>query len=179
MKKQKIKLNKTKKSVISESNEDNVFRFITTIAGIILLLIAVYLIVGIFFTKEIDFNKKEEDNKTTDSATIDNKTITAGQVFDQKDDSYYVLIYDFDSKLTNLSTFVSVYSSKEDSIPIYKIDSANKMNSNFIVEKDSNQNPTSYSDLKIKSPTLIKIESGKVTSYIEDESEIKNTLKGE
>lgn len=180
MKKQnKVKLNTNKRNIISEEGEDNVFRFVTTIACIIIILIAIYLIVGIFFTKEIDFSKKDDDKKSSENVTIDNKTITAGQIFDQKDDSYYVLIYDFDSKLTNLSTFVSVYSSKDGSIPIYKVDSGSKFNSNYISEKESNTNPTSYDDLKIKSPTLIKIENKNVTSYIEDESQIKSTLKGE
>lgn len=169
-KQNKVKLNNKN---INE-NEDKVFSFVTTIAGIIIILIAAYLIVGIFFTKEIDFSKKEEKD-TESTVTIDNKTITAGQIFDQKDESYYVLVYDFDSKLTNLSTFASVYSSKEGSLPIYKVDSGNKINSEFI-SKDSNVNPTSYNDLKIKSPTLIKIENKTVTSYIENEDEIKKIL---
>lgn len=168
-------MKKQNRNKIINENDNKVFGFITTVAGIIILLIAVYLVIGIFFTKEIDF-KDKEDSKEKSNVTIDNKTITAGQIFDQKDNSYYVLIYDFDSKLTNLSTFASVYSSKENSIPIYKVDSGNKINSNFI-SKESNQNPTSYSDLKIKSPTLIKIENKKVISYIEKEEDIKNTLK--
>lgn len=161
--------------IISEEN-DNVFSFVTTIASVILILIATYFIIGLFFTKEINFNKK--DKKETKEVTIDNNTITAGQIFNKKDSSYYVIVYDVDSKLTNLSTFISTYKSSEGALPIYTVDSANKINSSFIVEKNSNTNPTSYSDLKIKAPTLIKIEDKKVTSYIEDEKEIKNILKG-
>ena len=41
----------------------------------------------------------------------------------------------------------------------------------------SNKNPTSLEDLKVKSPTLIKIEDGKVTLYIEGIEEVKNELK--
>ena len=70
-----------------------------------------------------------------------------------------------------------MYSSSENSIPIYKVDSEDKINSNFIVKKESNTSPTSYDDLKIKSPTLIKIENGNVTSYVENEEEIKSILK--
>lgn len=176
MKKQKLNKNKRINTV---ENDDKMFGFITTIASIIVLLFVSYLIVGVFFTKEIDFKKKDKEEKTEESVTIDNKTITAGQIFDQKDDSYYVLVYDFESKLTNLSTFVSVYSGKEGSIPIYKVDSASKLNSNFISKDSSNTNPTGYNNLKIKSPTLIKIENKAVTSYIEDETKIKNVLKGE
>ena len=38
-------------------------------------------------------------------------------------------------------------------------------------------NPTSLEDLKVMSPTLIKIEDGKVTLYIEGIEEVKNELK--
>lgn len=178
MKKQKRNINFNKSTTNSTEKEDNIFRFITTIAGIIILLFVVYLIAGIFFTKEIDFSKKDEKKDTTE-ATIDNKTITAGQIFDQKDASYYVIVYDKESELTNLSTFTSMYSEKEGSLPIYTVDSSKKLNSNFLTDKDSNPNATSYDDLKIKSPTLIKIENKKITSYVENESEIKTILKGE
>ena len=155
---------------------DNLFSFVTTIVGIIIILIATYFIIGIFFTKEINFNKKEEPEEKQE-VSIDNNTITAGQIFNKSDKSYYVIVYDVDSKLTNLSTFISTYKNSENSIPIYTVDSKNKINSSFIVDKDSNKNPTSYSDLKIKAPTLIKIENGVVTSYVEDEAEIKSILK--
>lgn len=182
MKKQILKnMDKNNKNRHLSENEDNFYKFVTTIAVIILVLILAYLIIGVFFTKEIDFNKKK-DTKTSEKAsdvTIDNSTITAGQIFDKTDSSYYVVIYDIDSKLTNLSTFISTYSSSDGSIPIYKVDSADKLNSNYIINENSNTNPSSYEDLKIKSPTLIKIENGKVTSYVEDETSIKSILKNE
>lgn len=179
MKKQiKRRINKNVKSDIDINENDNVFKFITTIVGIILILVATYFIIGIFFTKEIDFKKEEETEEKTE-ATIDNDTITAGQIFNKSDESYYVLVYDVDSKLTNLATFVSVYKSSENSLPIYVVDSGNSINSKFIVKKNSNKNPSSYSDLKIKAPTLIKIENKKVTNYVEDEDKIKEILKNE
>lgn len=182
MKKQiKRNINKIKSgNNINIDDNDNFFDFVSTIVGIIVLLLATYFIVGIFFTKEIDFKKKKETTKTEETeATIDNQTITAGQIFSKKDEKYYVLIYDVDSKLTNLGVFVSKYQSTENALPIYVVDSSNKINSNFIVEKDSNTKPSKYSELKIKSPTLIKIENGKVTSYVEKEEEIKSILKNE
>lgn len=174
--KRNIKKNLSNKKVTE--TEDNFNKFVTTIAAIIIILILSYLIIGLFFTKEIDF-KKEEETEETSEVSIDNNTITAGQIFDKKDESYYVVIYDVDSKLTNIGTFVSIYRSSEDSLPIYTVDSSNKLNSKFISEDSSNTNPTSYDDLKIKEPTLIKIENGSVSSYIENEDEIKAVLKGE
>ena len=39
----------------------------------------------------ISFNKK--DTKENSKVTIDNNTILAGEIFDQKEDEYYVLVY--------------------------------------------------------------------------------------
>lgn len=155
--------------------DDKLGKFIATLAGIILLLIVVYFVIGLFFTKEIDF-KKDDDKKKTENVTIDNSTITAGQILSKNDENYYVLVYDKDSKLTNLSTFVSIYKGSEDHLPIYVVDSSNKINSKFIVKKNSNKTPTSYDDLRVKAPTLLKISNKSVVEYVENEEEIKNIL---
>lgn len=180
MAKKEIKRNikKNTSSKAATEAEDNFNTFVTTIAVIIITLVVSYLIIGVFFTKEISFKKKKEDKKTS-QVSIDNTKITAGQIFDKKDSSYYVVIYDVDSELTNLGTLISVYKSSENSLPIYTVDSSNKMNSKFITKDSSNTNPSSYDDLKIKAPTMMKIENGSVTSYIENEDEIKSILKGE
>ena len=167
----------SKNNMKNSEEKDTFYKFVTSLAAIILVLILCYLIIGIFVTKEINFNKDKNDTKDTSEVTIDNSTITMGQIFDQKDSSYYVIVYDTSSKLTNLSTFVSSYESKEGSVPIYTVDSSKKFNSSYIVTENSNKNPTTYSDLKVISPTLIKIDNKKITSYIEGEDAIKDVLK--
>lgn len=172
-------IKKNSKNNINTEEKDGFYKFITTITVILLTLIACYLIIGVFITKEINFKDDKDKNETEEKeeVSIDNSIITAGQIFNQKDNSYYVAIYDFDSKLTAIPSWISIYSGKEDAIPVYKVDSTKKFNSSYIVEKDSNKNPTSYSDLKIISPTLIKIENGKVSNYTEGEDDIKAILK--
>ena len=167
----------SKNNIKSSEEKDTFYKFVTSLAGIILVLILCYLIIGIFVTKEINFNKDSKDDNKTSEVTIDNSTITMGQIFEQKEEIYYVVVYDVSSKLTNLSTFVSNYKSKEGSNAIYTVDSSKKFNSSYIVTENSNKNPTSYSDLKVISPTLIKIDNKKVTSYIEGEDAIKDVLK--
>ncbi len=173
-----IKRNQKNESKINE--KDGFYKFVTSLTVIILILILCYVIIAIFVTKEINFNdtKSNDDNKN-EEVSFDNSIITGGQIFDQKDSKYYVIIYDFDSKLTILPTYISNYSIMDNSIPIYKVDSSNKLNSKYITEKDSNKNPTTYSDLKIISPTLIEIDNSKVVKYIEGEDEIKSILKNE
>ena len=56
-KKQILKnMSKNNKSRVKTSKEDNFSKFITTLAGIILLLILGYFLIGVFFTKEIDLS---------------------------------------------------------------------------------------------------------------------------
>ena len=179
-KKQIIKnIKRNSKNNTKTEEKDGFYKFVTTVTAILLTLIACYLIIGIFITKEINFGKDKDEKETEEKSdvSIDNTTITAGQIFDQKDSSYYVAIYDFDSKVSAISSWISIYNGKEESIPVYKVDSSKKFNSSYIVEKDSNTNPTSYSDLKIISPTLIKIENGSVTEYIEGEDNVTSILK--
>ena len=167
--------NKKKDQVVNE--DTNYFnRFVGILAGSIIILIIGYLLIGIFITKSITFKKAEE---TKEEVSIDNDTILAGQLFDQKDDKYFVIIYNKNEKESILKDWVTYYNQKEDKLKLYVIDSEEKLNSNYIVEKESNKNPDSYEDLKIISPSLIKVEDGKVTEYYEGVNEVKEKLKGE
>lgn len=165
-----IKKNKKNNSVVEDENI--VSRFVFTIFTLLIVFIAGYLFIGFCVTKTLSFNKDKDEKK--EEVTIDNKTILAGQIFEQKDKEYYVLVYDVSDTKNILSTWKNAYSG---GTTIYVVDSSSKLNGNYIVEKDSNKNPTGYSDLKIKSPTLIKISDKKVTEYIEGEEDIKNVFK--
>ena len=131
-------MKKKKKEKNFEEETNYVSRFILYLLIFLILLIIGYLIIGIFVNKTISFNKK--DTKETSKVTIDNNTILAGEIFDQKEDEYYVLVY----------------------------------NKN---EENSNKDAQSYSELRIVSPTLIKINNKKIVEYIEGEEQIKNIFK--
>ena len=167
-------MKKQKKNYEMDEEQNYLSRFVLTIGLIIILLIALYLIVGIFITKTITFKKSEE---TKEEATIDNSTILIGDVFNQKEDSYYVLIYDKKDEKSSLDKFLSLYKNKSDALTVYTVDSSVSFNSKYIVEKDSNTNPSSYEDLRVISPTLIKIENKSVTGYYEGSESIIEILK--
>lgn len=168
-----MKKNKKEKRVVEEDNYVN--RFITYLFILLLLLVATYLFIGIFVTKTI-FHKEEETKEETE-VTIDNDTILLGEVFDQKDSEYYVLVYDVSDEKEILGKWKSIYQGKENALKVYVVDSSKKLNGNFLTEKDSNPNATGYSDLKVKSPTLIKISNGSISEYTEGQEEIKNIFK--
>lgn len=169
-------MKKNKKKQMTNEEENYVNSFVFALLTIIIVVVAGYLFIGIFVTKTITFGDKKEDEKK-EEINIDNDTILLGQLFEQKDDSYYVLIYDKSDENNILTSWKGIYEGKEDKLKVYVVDSKDKINSKFIVEKDSNKNPTGYSDLKVKSPTLIKVENKAVTEYTEGEDAIKNVFK--
>ena len=160
MTKKKILKNiKKNKDVNETKNEkDTFFKFITTLVVLLLIFILVYFLIGLFYTKEINF-KSDDKKSNKEEIDIDNSTITLGQLFDQAEDEYYVLIHDVNDKKSIIPTWMQVFLNNNSTSTIYEVDSKNKFNSNYIVDSNSNTNPSSYSDLKVKSPTLIKIKN--------------------
>lgn len=167
-------MKKQKKNYELTEEQNYLSRFVMTIGLVLILLIALYLIVGIFVTKTIDFSKKEEEKE---EVKIDNTTIFLSSLFDQKAESYYVLIYDKKDTTSNVEKFLSLYKNKEGALTVYTVDSSQSFNSKYIVEKDSNKNPTSIDDLKVISPTLIKIENKQVVEYNEGMDSIIEVFK--
>lgn len=158
----------------NSESRDNYFKFITTLTILLILFILTYFIMGLFYTKEIDLNKKEDKKE---EVNIDNKTIMLSQLFEQSKDEYYVLIYDVSDKDSLVKAWISIYENSDGALTLYRVDSSKKFNSNYIVEENSNKNATSLQDLKVISPTLIKIKSKNIVEYIEGEDEIINVLK--
>ena len=167
-------IKKQKRDYNEDEEKSIVSRFVMTIGLVLVALVALYLFVGIFITKTITFKEKKEEKETVN---IDKTTILASQIFDQKEEEYFVLVYNPEDKVKNIEQFLSLYKSKTDSIKVYKVDSTKKFNSNYIVEEDSNKNPSNYSELRIVSPSLIKINNKNVVEYYEGFEEVKNVFK--
>lgn len=169
-------MKKNKKKQISNEEENYVNSFVFALLTLIIVFVAGYLFIGVFVTKSINFGKKKDDEKK-EEINIDNDTILLGQLFEQSDDAYYVLVYDKSDEDNILTSWKGIYEGKENALKVYIVDSSNKLNSKFIVDKDSNQKPTGYDNLRVKDPTLIKVENKEVTEYTEGEDAIKNVFK--
>jgi hypothetical protein len=168
-------MRKQKRNYNDEEEKNFVSRFVMTIGLVLVALVALYLFVGIFITKSISFGKKDKE-ETTEVAS-DKTTILASQIFDQQEDEYYVLVYDTTDEVHNIEQFLNLYKSKSGALTVYKVDSSKKFNSKYIVTEDSNKNPESINDLRIITPSLIKIRSKHVSEYIEGFEEVKNVFK--
>ena len=157
-----------------EDNDNVIGRFVGTIFGVLIVLIIGYLLVGIFFTKTIKFGKDKEET----NVTIDKSTILLGNLFNQKESEYIVIVYDINNKDDkSLENWISYYKSKNSDMAIYKVDSKNKMNAKYIGDKENESAPISLEDLKVKAPTLIKIKDGNIAEYYEGETSVKEMLK--
>lgn len=143
-------------------------KLIKIICFLLFIVAIIYLISALFITKEVNwFTKKEE----TINTTVTN-SILASTIFKQKEETYYVYFYDFKDEDNKITSHIN---SKLSGSKIYKVDSGSALNKKYISEA-SNKNAKTLEELKIVTPTLIKISNEKITEYYEND-EIINNLK--
>ena len=167
-------INKENQTAGKKEEKDNYFKFITTLTILLLTFVVTYMLIGIFYTKEIDF---KNSNESKEDVSVDNTTIMLGQLFDQSEDEYYVLVYDMSDSKSIIPSWLSVYKGQENALTVYSVDSSKKFNSKYIVKSNSNKSANKLEDLKVISPTLLKIKDKSVVSYIEGEDDIINVFK--
>ena len=152
---------------IEKQNELKKLVIITCVLVIIMCII--YLISALFITKELDWFSK--DKETTNESSVSN-SILASSIFKQKEEEYYVYLYDFSEEESAITSLVT---SKLSQDTVYKVDTSSAMNSKYISET-SNKQAKTLEELKVIAPTLIKISGDVITEYYEKE-EITNKLK--
>lgn len=170
---QKRKENKKSKKIETSSNissNNEIYRLLKICIVVIIIFAILYLVVGLFITKEIELFK-DKDNESTDT-TISN-AILANSIFDQKEEEYYVYFYDFNNENTNIATSIVNISSN---YTVYKVDTSDILNKNFVVEENSNKSATNLDELKVIKDTIIKVSNDKIIEYYEGEQEITSKL---
>ena len=143
---------------------------IKLIIGVVLILFVLYYVVAIFITKEIEVSWGNDSASDNVASSVENKII-AKNVFNQSEIEYYVYFYDFADSDENIENAIGL----ADAI-VYRVDTGSALNKNYVTEDDGNRNVTSIEDLKVKSPTLIKVNNDKVTAYYEGGNEILGFL---
>lgn len=170
---QKRKENKKNKKIETSTNissNNEIYRLLKICIAVIIIFAILYLVVGLFITKEIDLFK-DKDNESTDTTT--SNAILANSVFDQKEEEYYVYFYDFNNENTNIATSIVNISSN---YTVYKVDTSDILNKNFVVEENSNKSATNLDELKVIKDTIIKVSNDKIIEYYEGEQEITSKL---
>lgn len=151
------------KEEIIETNQ--IRKYILTVVGIVGVFAIIYLVSALFITKELDwFDKKEKEEEKESSVT---NAILASNILKQSEDSYYVYFYDFDEKEQD-SKITTLVNNKLSGSKVYKVNTKSAMNSKYVGET-SNKNAKNLDDLKVVTPTLIKIDNSTITEYYEKE----------
>ena len=158
-----------------ENTEINGFGILKITIIVLGLLGILYLVLAIFVTKELDLSTDKEDNsETTESASSVSGAILAKTIFEQSGDNYYVLFYNFDDE--DESSLASSVSNSLTDKKVYKVNTNDGLNSNYVTNDTSNPNAKNLNDLKVKSPTLIVVSADSISSYIEGTDKINAYL---
>ena len=146
-------------------------KFIIIICVLITLISTIYIVTALFLTKELDWfskDKKENAEQTEKSSN----SILASALFKQSEESYYVYFYDFNEEKNAITdTINSKWANKK----FYKVDTSSAMNAKYVSDK-GNKMAKTLSELKVVSPTLIKISNETIVEYYEN-NEILNFLQ--
>ena len=163
-------INETKKEV---SPYNDIHKMLKTFAILLGIILIIYFLVAILITKEIEWFSKDKKN-VNDAVSVE-KSILAKSTFMQKEEEYYVYYYDFNEPDVSIA---SLLSSKLSSSTVYKVDTSDAFNSNYVTEEEvGNSAVTSIDDLKVINPTLVKISGGVVVEYYETVDNIVNYLE--
>lgn len=146
--------------------------------NLIKIILVVTLIFLVFYgiTSVVTKNKKESkvENK---EVSIQYDEILLGNLFEQSNSDYYVLVTREDDKyLSTYSTYITSYKSKKESIRIYRANLDSGFNKSYLADQ-SNTNITNIKDLKLSGSTLLKIKNKKIVSKYEGNSKIIEHLK--
>lgn len=140
--------------------------FITIIVALLLCFVVLYILTGIFVTKDIKwFDRKTENEQVSND--IKNKILGVDSL-KQNDDVYYVYFYDTKNEDNDISGTVNILMEK-----VYRVDLNDGFNGNFVGEPSGIVDD--ISGLKVSNPTVIKVENKQIVGFYNGE-EI-NTLK--
>ena len=156
-------------TIIKEHKELKPRSFVMIVGFLIAFFVLLYLITGIFVTKDIKlFNKKNNSTEDSSSTYISNK-ILASNSLNQKEEEYYVYFFDSTKEDSEVKNTISLLDDK-----VYRVDLSDDFNSNYI--GDASGVVTNIEDLKVTDPTVIKVENSVIVSFYDGVDEIKNNL---
>lgn len=173
-----MKQNTNKKDLFGKSNTDNeITKGIKIGVVVVLVLVLVYLLTA-FLTGEIKFGNKKKD--TTTPSTIQYEEIIAGQILNRIEEDYYVLAFNFtDDNAGYYLTLKNSYLQNNDAVSFYILDLEKGFNQSILTEKgkEYSEKPESISELKVESPTLLKVSKGKIIERTTGEEKVTEKLE--
>lgn len=142
---------------------------------VVLVIFAGFYIITSFITKK-QSNTNSTENVSEDDKIIQYDEILIGNLFNQPNNEYYVLLTNDDSYYKDsLNYYSQSYNQKEDTIRLYTVDTNDLLNKSYIAEQ-SNINVENIKDFKVSTTTLILIKDKKIQKAIEGDIEVTKEL---
>ena len=167
------------KSIKVDNSEDT-----NEIKSFIIIVVVIAILVGIIYGLTEIFKNDEVPADDVITGMIDYDKTTVGTILNRPYDKYFVMVYNSDdSKAVLYSTILTKYmqnSEEKGYTKIYYCDLNNKLNSEYFNKNNdgkSNPKAKTIQELNFGDLTLLQIEKGKITKYIEDVNVIKEILK--
>lgn len=177
--KKKQQLEKELRKNASITDEATQVKKIGIILVSIILVLAIFYVIGGIITGEIKLSQKEY---TVDEAQIQYDEVLLGSSLSLSDSDYYVLYGSTEDPFTaDLRQLITNYSENEDSLNVYYVDMDSSFNKSYLVGEGEKSNSTisaitSEADLKISTPTWIRVSNNKVTEYVEGYDAVKEAI---
>lgn len=165
---------KTKRTLYkTNSNMDMEYSKVIKITiAVIIVLVFTYLITALA-SGEIKLGKKDKDTKQ--EVSIQYEEIIAGQILNRNHEEYYVLLFDFtDNFASYYLSLKDTYVKKDNALPFYIVDLEKYINQSIVAEdeSDNTMNVSTIYDLKVISPTIVKVKNHKVVETIKGRESI-------
>lgn len=182
MPKNKVKLNdKSNSSKIKKTNNKNekyiseeskeVRNFVIILFSIIIIVLIIYGVSKIFMN---DDSSQTEHN--IQAGEIDYDKVSVGTMLNRNFSEYYVAIYDENiPQAVIYSAIITKYLEQDNAIKVFFCDLGNSLNSSYYVGENGQSNPDAQTiaEFAFGDLTLIKVENGEITEYLEDLDAIK------
>ena len=174
-----MKKNKKRNLYRTNTSMDVEYSKVIKIAlGVILILALTYFVTALA-TGEIQFGKEKEE---VQEVSIQYEEIIAGQILNRSNEEYYVMLFDFtDTFASYYLSLKDAYSETENALPFYIVDLEKHINQEIVAENDESDqtNVDNIHDLKVFSPTIIKVKNHKVVESIIGKENILKFLESD
>lgn len=146
--------------------------------SIITITIVTLLVIGLAICLASIVKKNEKNNTSnTSNANIQYDEILLGNLLEQSNTSYYVLVYSKDDdNLNTYNTYLTNYKTKDNALRVYYSVLENGFNKKYISDT-KNYFVSNIDDLKIMTTTLLRVDGKKVVEAYDGKDSIISKLK--
>lgn len=146
------------------------YNLISLIKMIVVIIIVVFMFYGltVLITKNKKTGSQDDINNNTE---IQYDEILIGNIYDQKEEEYYVLV-ELTSDYITLNDILTNYNSKTEKIKLYTADLDNGFNKKYLGEKSNFENKYPI----FNKSTLLKIKNKQLIEYVEGTDKIQEKL---